>query len=232
MFSGVTDCYQAIEAELELTRSASRCASSTGTRSSVISKSALVERDIDAARRARARGAVATSASASRSPTTRSRARSSRGRRRRTRRFKVIETLAKAGVPVGVMCAPVIPGLNDEPARRACSRRAARAGAHAGPAGCCSACPAPVKQVFEDRVRAAHAARRRQDPASHPRDARRRQALRRAVRHARPRRGRLRRDDRPAVRRDGAPPRPERARRGIRDAVALPPAAARPAELF
>src|SRR5207237_10845662 len=59
----------------------------------------------------------------------------------------------KAGVPVGVMCAPVIPGLNDDQLVRVLER--------ARDAGATSAgwvllrLPGAVKQVFEDRVRAA-----------------------------------------------------------------------------
>ena len=37
----------------------------------------------------------------------------SRARRRRSRRIEAIERLAAAGVPVGVMAAPIIPAVND-----------------------------------------------------------------------------------------------------------------------
>jgi DNA repair photolyase len=65
----------------------------------------------------------------------------------------VIETFAKAGVPVGVMCAPVIPGLNDDQMMRVLES--------ARDAGATSAgwvllrLPGAVKQVFEERVRSA-----------------------------------------------------------------------------
>jgi DNA repair photolyase len=65
----------------------------------------------------------------------------------------VIEALAKAGVPVGVMCAPIMPGLNDDQMVRVLER--------ARDAGATSAgwvllrLPGAVATVFEERVRAA-----------------------------------------------------------------------------
>ena len=56
------------------------------------------------------------------------------------RRLKVIETFAKAGVPVGVMCAPVIPGLNDDQLVRVLE--AARDAGAPARAGRCCGCPA------------------------------------------------------------------------------------------
>ncbi|MBA3819669.1 MAG: radical SAM protein [Deltaproteobacteria bacterium] len=69
------------------------------------------------------------------------------------RRFKVIETMAKAGVPVGVMLAPIIPGVNDSQMvgllERAANAGATRAG------WVLLRLPGVVKQVFEERTRAA-----------------------------------------------------------------------------
>ena len=152
MFSGVTDCYQAIEAELQLTRKCLEVCLEYKNPVAVISKSALIERDVDlfAALAKEAGCSVAVSlawvdAELARaiepwvpSP---------------ERRLKVIETLAKAGVPVGVMCAPIIPGLNDDQLVRVLER--------AREAGATSAgwvllrLPGAVAQVFEERVRAA-----------------------------------------------------------------------------
>ena len=50
------------------------------------------------------------------------------------RRFKLIETLAAAGMPVGVMCAPIIPGVNDSQMVTVLERAAA-AGAQLGGLG-------------------------------------------------------------------------------------------------
>jgi DNA repair photolyase len=69
------------------------------------------------------------------------------------RRLRTIERLAGAGVDVGVMVAPIIPGLNDEDighvlraAREAGARRAGRV---------LLRLPGAVKEVFEERLRAA-----------------------------------------------------------------------------
>ena len=69
------------------------------------------------------------------------------------RRVRTIERLARAGLRVGVMVAPIIPGLNDEDMGDVL--RAARdAGAtHAG--SVLLRLPGPVKEVFEARLRAA-----------------------------------------------------------------------------
>ena len=69
------------------------------------------------------------------------------------RRLKVIETFAKAGVPVGVMCAPVIPGLNDDQLVRVLE--AARDAGATSAGWVLLRLPGAVKQVFEERLRAA-----------------------------------------------------------------------------
>jgi DNA repair photolyase len=69
------------------------------------------------------------------------------------RRVRAIERLAKAGIRVGVMVAPIIPGLNDEDMGEVL-RAAHGAGArHAGMV--LLRLPGPVKEVFEERLRAA-----------------------------------------------------------------------------
>ncbi len=69
------------------------------------------------------------------------------------RRLRTIETLARAGLSVGVNVAPIIPGLNDQDIPKILT--AARA-AGATSAGCVLLrLPGSVKQVFEERLRAA-----------------------------------------------------------------------------
>src|SRR5205823_14988136 len=113
MFSGVTDCFQPVEAKLELTRKCLEVCLEYRNPVALISKHALIERDVELiAELAREAGAHVSVSLAwidaelarmiepwAAAP---------------ARRLKVIETFAKAGVPVGVMCAPVIPGLNDD----------------------------------------------------------------------------------------------------------------------
>lgn len=152
MFSGVTDCYQPIERELELTRRCLEVCLAYRNPVSVISKHALLERDVDLfvalAREARCSIHVSlawTDPELARaiepwapSP---------------ERRLKVIEALAKAGVPVGVMAAPIIPGVNDSQLVGLLERAA---GAGATSAGwVLLRLPGAVRQVFEERVRGA-----------------------------------------------------------------------------
>ncbi len=68
-------------------------------------------------------------------------------------RFKVIEALANAGIPVGVMCAPVMPGLNDDQMVRVLER--ARAAGATSAHWVLLRLPGAVATVFEERVRVA-----------------------------------------------------------------------------
>jgi DNA repair photolyase len=152
MFSGVTDCYQPIEKELELTKQCLEVCLAYRNPVSLISKHALIERDVELiAELAREAGAhVSVSLAwidAELARTIEPWAASPR------RRLGVIETFAKAGVPVGVMVAPVIPGLNDDQLVRVLEAACAAGASHAG--WVLLRLPGAVKQVFEDRLRAA-----------------------------------------------------------------------------
>lgn len=107
-----TDPYQPVEREWRITRSILEVLAEWRHPFTIVTKSALVERDIDLiapmAREGMARVYV--------SVTTLDRELARRMEPRATappRRLQAIETLAKAGIPVGVMVAPVIPRLND-----------------------------------------------------------------------------------------------------------------------
>ena len=152
VFSGVTDCYQPLEASYRLTRGCLEVCVAHKNPAAIITKSALVERDADVLA---ALGQVAAShvtvsipfweAEKARAiepyvPTP-------------ARRLRVIETLARAGVSVGVNVAPIIPGLNDQdiPKILAAARDAgARSAGHV-----LLRLPGSVKAVFEERLRAA-----------------------------------------------------------------------------
>lgn len=152
MFSGVTDCYQPIEQELELTRRCLEVCAAYRNPVSVISKSALVERDVDVfqALHREARFHVAVSLAFTDNAMSRA---IEPWAASPDRRFKVIERLAAAGLPVSVMIAPVIPGVNDSQMVGVLER--------ARDAGAVSAgwtllrLPGAVKDVFEERVRTA-----------------------------------------------------------------------------
>ena len=126
------------------------------------------------------------------------------------RRFQVIETLARAGIPVGVMLAPIIPGVNDSQLVAVLERAAAAGATSAG--WVLLRLPGAVKQVFEERIREAMPLAA--DKILHRiRQTRGGDALYDPRFHARGRgQGAVRRHDRGDVRRDGRAARPEPAR--------------------
>jgi DNA repair photolyase len=152
MFSGVTDCYQPTEKSLELTRRCLEVCLEYRNPVSVISKHALVERDIELflALAKEARFGLAVSLAFTDNELSRQ---IEPWAASPDRRFRVIETMAKAGVPVGVMCAPIIPGVNDSQLVGVIERAAA-AGAEWA-AWTLLRLPGAVKEVFEDRIRVA-----------------------------------------------------------------------------
>lgn len=110
--SGITDCYQPLERKYELTRGCLKVLAEFKNPVGMITKNALVTRDVDIlAEMAAWQGAQVYLSITSLDPdvTARLEPRTSRP----AARLKAVETLAKAGVPVGVNVAPCIPGLND-----------------------------------------------------------------------------------------------------------------------
>jgi DNA repair photolyase len=112
MFSGVTDCYQPVEAELKLTRGCLEVCLEYRNPVSIITKGTLIERDLDLLRALQADASVQVAVSLAFADNELAR-KIEPWAPSPSRRFKVIETLARAGIPVGIMCAPMIPGLND-----------------------------------------------------------------------------------------------------------------------
>jgi DNA repair photolyase len=110
--SGVTDCYQPIEQRLRITRRCLEVLAEFRNPVAVVTKRHLVARDADLlAELARHQAAVVFL-----SITTLDRELARRMEPRASQpegRLAAIEELAKAGVPVGVLVAPVIPGLTD-----------------------------------------------------------------------------------------------------------------------
>jgi DNA repair photolyase len=110
--SGVTDCYQPIERKLRLTRRCLEVLAEFRNPVVLITKNALVARDADvlaalAGHRAAAVFLSITTLDADLCGVLEPRT------SRPAKRLAAIAALAKAGVPVGVNVAPVIPGLTD-----------------------------------------------------------------------------------------------------------------------
>jgi DNA repair photolyase len=125
--SGVTDAYQPIERTLEITRGCLQVLAEFKNPVGVITKNALVTRDIDIL----AELAQVQAADVALSVTTLDEdLRRVMEPRASTadRRLEAVARLNEAGVPAGVMIAPIIPGLNDHEIPRLLAR-AAEAGA-------------------------------------------------------------------------------------------------------
>jgi DNA repair photolyase len=113
LFSGNTDCYQPLEASLELTRACLEVCAEYRNPVGIITKGVLVLRDLDLLRRLHQEASVRVYFSIPFSDDEIARkvephAPSSR------KRFEAMTTLANAGIPTGISLSPIIPGLNDE----------------------------------------------------------------------------------------------------------------------
>jgi DNA repair photolyase len=110
--SGVTDCYQPAERKFRVTRSCLEVLADFRNPVSLITKNFLITRDIDVLKELAAYDAVQvfisiTTLNADLAAKMEPRA------SRPSHRLRAVEMLAKAGVPVGVLVAPIVPGLND-----------------------------------------------------------------------------------------------------------------------
>lgn len=152
VFSGVTDCYQPLEASYRLTRGCLEVCVETANPVAIITKAPLIERDIELLRELSRAASVHVIVSVPFWDAEKARAIEPYVATP-ARRLRTIRALADAGIPVGVNVAPIIPGLSDEEIPRILT--AARdAGAQS--AGCVLLrLPGPVKEVFEQRLRAA-----------------------------------------------------------------------------
>ncbi|MEK6676972.1 MAG: PA0069 family radical SAM protein [Planctomycetota bacterium] len=111
-FSGVTDCYQPMEACYELTRRCLEVCLEYGNPAGIVTKGFLVVRDAELLSKLNQVSSARVYLSIPfadagmakliepQAPTP-------------SRRFEAIRRLRECGVPVGVMVAPIIPGLND-----------------------------------------------------------------------------------------------------------------------
>jgi DNA repair photolyase len=151
-FSGNTDCYQPLEAHYRLTRRCLETCLEFKNPVSVITKGALVRRDVDvlAALAREARASVSLSIPFAKEEIAR---KIEPYVGSPSRRFETMRVLSEAGVPTCLALAPVIPGLNDTDIPELLER--------ARDAGARSAflvmlrLAAEVKPVFRERLEAA-----------------------------------------------------------------------------
>ena len=111
VFSGVTDCYQPIEAAWKLTRGCLEVCLKYRNPVAIITKSALIRRDARLLAELARQAAVSVSISIPFLDPAVARA-VEPGAPSPAKRFETMKLLADAGVPVGIGVAPVIPGLN------------------------------------------------------------------------------------------------------------------------
>ncbi len=144
--SGNTDCYQPVERRLKITRRCLEVFAEFRNPVGVITKAALVARDADVLGELARHGAVRVMLSITTLDPDLARRMEPRAAQPE-RRIEAIAALARAGVPVGVMIGPVIPGLNDSEIPRILA-----AAASAG-ADCASwvllRLPKPLDELFE-----------------------------------------------------------------------------------
>jgi DNA repair photolyase len=110
-FSGNTDCYQPAEKKFKLTRQLLEICLEYGNPASIITKNSLVLRDIDILQEMASKNLVSVYVSVT---TLRESIRQKLEPRTATaqKRLRAIQQLSEAGIPVGVMAAPMIPFIN------------------------------------------------------------------------------------------------------------------------
>lgn len=150
-FSGVTDCYQPIESVYEITRRCMEVCLARRNPVGIVTKSYLVVRDAELLARLSAAAGCRVFVSIPLADDAVAR-KIEPGTPTPSRRFAAIARLHEAGVPTGVMVAPIIPGLSD--------RYIAEVLERAGAAGASRAAyvplrlPGNVSTVFLSRLRA------------------------------------------------------------------------------
>lgn len=111
-FSGITDCFQPAERKFQLTRGCLEVAAEAKQPIGIVTKNALVVRDLDILRPMAAQGLANVSVSITTLDPVLAREMEPRTSIP-SARLRAITELAHAGVPTKVMVAPIIPGLND-----------------------------------------------------------------------------------------------------------------------
>ncbi len=141
-----TDPYQPVERTLRLTRSVLEVLERFGHPVSIVTKSAGVVRDMDILQRLAARRLVRVWLSVTTLDSTLARKMEPRAATP-ARRLDAVRALSAGGVPVGVLAAPMIPGLNDAEMERILEASQA-AGAHSA-SYVLLRLPLELRQMFE-----------------------------------------------------------------------------------
>jgi len=152
MFSGVTDCYQPLEASLKLTRACLEVCLEYRNPVSIVTKGVLIERDLDVLTALDREAGAFVNVSVPIWDQELARA-IEPGVATPKRRIEAIRALASAGLRVGVMVAPIIPAVSDE--KMAEVLEAAREAGAQFAGYVLLRLPGSVKDVFEERIRAA-----------------------------------------------------------------------------
>ncbi len=151
-FSGNTDCYQPLEASYELTRRCLEVALEHRQPVMLITKSALVRRDVDVLAKLAKKGLAHVTLSIPFLDEEIGR-KLEPGASSPNKRFEALHALSAADIPTGIAVAPLIPGLNDSDVPKLLER-AADCGAKSA-FSILLRLPKEVKPVFLDRLRAA-----------------------------------------------------------------------------
>jgi DNA repair photolyase len=128
VLSGVTDPYQPVERKLCITRRCLEVLAKFRNPVAIITKNRLVTRDIDLLRTLAQHNAVAVNVSVTSLDSNLQRVLEPRTSTPQTR-LEAIRQLRRAGIPTGVMVAPIIPGLTDHEVPRildACAKAGAQ----------------------------------------------------------------------------------------------------------
>jgi DNA repair photolyase len=129
-FSGVTDCYQPVERTLAITRGCLEVMAELRHPTGIVTKSALVTRDLDLLSELARHRAVMVCVTVTTLDDELAGALEPRAARP-AKRLETIGQLARAGIPTAVLVAPVIPGLTDHEIPAILEAAAARGATHA-----------------------------------------------------------------------------------------------------
>lgn len=112
MLSGVTDCYQPLERKMKLTRRCLEVLRDFRNPAVIVTKNHLVTRDVDVLAEMATHNLIHVKISLTTLESDLARKMEPRASSPRMK-LRAIETLAKAGVPVGIMMGPILPGLTE-----------------------------------------------------------------------------------------------------------------------